>query len=114
MRSTALTQFQRLEAAGSWRPAPGEKLREVIVSIGEATLILSDPKSDAPLTHWSLPAVERLNPSVTPAIYTPAAADAGPATMPLTEADPFRTQPYPAILSERDWVTLQPICIDRG
>lgn len=75
MRSTALKQFQRLEAPGSWRPAPGEKLREVIVSIGEATLVLSDPKSDAPLTHWSLPAVERMNPSVTPAIYTPAAAD---------------------------------------
>ncbi len=75
MRSTALKQFQRLEAPGSWRAAPGEQLREVIVSIGEATLVLSDPKSDAPLTHWSLPAVERLNPSVTPAIYTPAAAD---------------------------------------
>lgn len=75
MRSTALKQFQRLEAPGSWRSAPGEQLREVIVSIGEATLILSDPKSDAPLTHWSLPAVERINPSATPAIYTPAAAD---------------------------------------
>lgn len=74
MRSTALKQFQRLEAPGSWRPAPGEQLREVIVSIGEATLILSDPKSDAPLTHWSLPAVERINPSATPAQYTPVAA----------------------------------------
>ena len=75
MRSTALKQFQRLEAAGSWRPAPGEQLREVIVSIGEATLVLSDPKSEAPLTHWSLPALERLNPAQVPAIYTPAATD---------------------------------------
>lgn len=75
MKATALKQFQRLEAPGSWRAAPGEQLREVIVSIGEATLILSDPKSDAPLTHWSLPAVERINPSATPAIYIPAAAD---------------------------------------
>ncbi|WBU59407.1 hypothetical protein [Paracoccus albus] len=73
MRSTALKQFQRLEAPGSWRSSPDEQLREVIVSIGEATLILSDPKSDEPLTHWSLPAVERTNPSLTPAIYTPAA-----------------------------------------
>lgn len=75
MRSTALKQFQRLEAPGSWRPAPGEQLREVIVSIGEATLILSDPKSDAPLTHWSLPAVERINASVKPAVYSPAGAE---------------------------------------
>ncbi|MDO5643071.1 MAG: hypothetical protein Q4G26_11910 [Paracoccus sp. (in: a-proteobacteria)] len=74
MRSTALKQFQRLEAQGTWRPAPDAQLREVIVSIGEATLILSDPKSDAPLTHWSLPAVERINPATTPALYTPAAA----------------------------------------
>lgn len=68
---TALTEFQRLEAAGAWRPAPGERLREVIVSVGDATLILSDPKSEAPLAHWSLPAVRRLNPGQTPAVYTP-------------------------------------------
>ncbi|WBU52523.1 hypothetical protein [Paracoccus sp. SCSIO 75233] len=73
MRSTALKQFQRLEAQGNWRSAPGEAPREVIVSIGEATLILSDPKSDKPLTHWSLPAVERTNPGKMPAIYIPAA-----------------------------------------
>lgn len=75
MRSTALRQFQRLEAPGSWRPSPGAQLREVVVSIGEATLVLSDPKSDAPLAHWSLPAVQRVNPGGTPAIYTPAATD---------------------------------------
>lgn len=70
---TALKQFQRLEAQGSWRETPGARLREVIVSVGEATLILSDPKSDRPLTHWSLPAVVRLNPGKMPAVYTPAA-----------------------------------------
>lgn len=75
MKSTALKQFQRLEAPGSWRPSPDEQLREVVVSIGEATLILSDPKSDAPLAHWSLPAVERLNSDHLPAIYSPAAAE---------------------------------------
>lgn len=75
MGSTALRQFQRLETSGSWRPAPGEQLREVVVSIGEATLVLSDPKSGAPLAHWSLPAVQRTNPGKVPAIYAPAAAD---------------------------------------
>lgn len=68
---TALTEFQRLEAQGSWREAPEARLREVIVSVGDATLILSDPKSDRPLSHWSLPAVARLNPGAMPAVYAP-------------------------------------------
>ena len=87
MRSTALRQFQRLEAPGSWRPAPNAQLREVVVSIGEATLILSDPKSDAPLTHWSLPAIQRVNPGATPAVYTPVttAEDAGYETLEIDD-----------------------------
>lgn len=68
---TALTEFQRLEAQGSWREAPGARLREVVVSVGDATLVLSDPKSDRPLSHWSLPAVVRLNPGDLPALYAP-------------------------------------------
>ncbi|SDE16639.1 hypothetical protein SAMN05421538_104208 [Paracoccus isoporae] len=76
MRSTALKQFQRLEASGQWQAVPDAQPREVIVSIGEATLILSDPGSDAPLAHWSLPAVERANPGQMPARYRPAAAEA--------------------------------------
>ena len=68
---TALTDFQRLEAQGSWRAAPDAPLREVIVSVGDATLVLSDPRTDRPLSHWSLPAVVQLNPGVTPAIYAP-------------------------------------------
>ena len=68
---TALTDFQRLEAQGSWRSAPDAPLREVIVSVGEATLVLSDPKTDRPLSHWSLPAVVQLNPGAMPAIYAP-------------------------------------------
>lgn len=70
---TALTEFQRLEAQGSWRETPDARLREVIVSVGDATLILSDPKSEVPLAHWSLPSVYRLNPGKTPAIYSPQA-----------------------------------------
>lgn len=68
---TALTDFQRLEAQGSWRAAPDAPLREVIVSVGEATLVLSDPRTDRPLSHWSLPAVIQLNPGALPAVYAP-------------------------------------------
>ena len=71
---TALTDFQRLEAQGSWRSAPDAPLREVIVSLGDATLILSDPSTDRPLSHWSLPAVFQLNPGALPAVYAPGAA----------------------------------------
>lgn len=69
---TALAQYQRLEAAGTWRPGPDAQRREVIVSFGNATLVLSDPRSEVPLSHWSLPAVTRLNPGRLPALYAPA------------------------------------------
>ncbi|WP_304618353.1 hypothetical protein [Paracoccus sediminilitoris] len=68
---TALTEFRRLEAQGTWKESPTAAAREVIVSIGEATLTLMDPKTDRPLSHWSLPAVVRLNPGKLPARYTP-------------------------------------------
>ena len=72
---TALTQFQRLEATGVWRPAPGARLRDVVVAFGDATLVLRDPRSEEPLSHWSLPAVTRLNPGQRPAIFAPGDAD---------------------------------------
>lgn len=68
---TALTEFERLEAWGSWRESPEARLRDVVVSVGDASLILHDPKSEVPLAHWSLPAVKRLNPGKVPAIYSP-------------------------------------------
>ena len=67
---TALKKYQRLEASGLWRPAPDEQRREVVVSIGDATLVITDTK-DQPLTHWSLAAVERDNPGARPAIFFP-------------------------------------------
>ncbi|MBI6630803.1 hypothetical protein [Pontibaca salina] len=67
---TALKEYQRLEATGFWRATPEEQHREVIVSIGDATLVLSD-MSDRALAHWSLAALERVNPGVRPAIYHP-------------------------------------------
>jgi hypothetical protein len=67
---TALREYQRLEATALWRPSPDEQRRNVIVSIGEATLTISD-SNDKALTHWSLAAVERVNPGERPAIFNP-------------------------------------------
>ena len=67
---TALDKYQRLESTGLWRASPEVQRREVIVSFGNATLVLSD-KSETALTHWSLAALKRLNPRQRPAIYTP-------------------------------------------
>lgn len=68
---TALKKYQRLESPGLWRDAPEAQRREVVVSFGDASLVLSDPHNEAALSHWSLPAVERLNPGATPALYAP-------------------------------------------
>lgn len=67
---TALRKYARLEATGLWRPTPDDQRREVVVSIGEATLVISDLKDQA-LTHWSLAAVERANTGNDPAIFHP-------------------------------------------
>ena len=67
---TALRQYERLEASGLWRAAPGDQRREVVVSVGNATLTITDPQ-DRPLTHWSIPAISRANPGQRPAIYHP-------------------------------------------
>lgn len=67
---TALKQYERIEATGLWRPSPEAQRREVVVSIGEATLTISD-FNDRALTHWSLAALERQNPGEFPALYCP-------------------------------------------
>lgn len=68
---TALKKYQRLESQGLWREAPEAQRRDVIVSFRDATLIISDTRSEVPLSHWSLPAVERANPGAWPAVYRP-------------------------------------------
>ena len=68
---TALSKYQRLECNGLWREAPDAQRRDVIVAFGDASLVLSDSRSETPLTHWSLPALARLNPGEVPALYTP-------------------------------------------
>lgn len=68
---TALSEYQRLEATALWRETPGSQRREVLVSLGDATLMISTI-SETALSHWSLPAVRRLNPGKRPALYAPA------------------------------------------
>ena len=67
---TALNEFARLETTGLWRPEAEAQRREVVVSLGETTLIIMDG-AGRPLAHWSLPAIQRLNPGHRPADYSP-------------------------------------------
>ncbi len=82
---TALQQYQKLECSGLWRDMPEAQRRDVVVSFGEASLTLTDPRSGLALAHWSLPAVDRLNPGVLPALYAPG-ADA-PESLELQDTD---------------------------
>ncbi len=68
---TALQEYQRLECTGLWRDRPDGQRREVIVAFGDATLVISEARSARALTHWSLPAVVRLNPGELPARFSP-------------------------------------------
>ncbi|GLS86489.1 hypothetical protein GCM10010873_14630 [Cypionkella aquatica] len=72
---TALRKYLRLESPGLWRETPSAQLREVVVGLREATIVLSDPKTEMALAQWSLPALERLNPGKLPALYGPGADD---------------------------------------
>ncbi len=67
---TALTKYERLEAAGLWRASPDKQRVDVIVSIGDATLTIKDMRDQA-LAHWSLAAIERANPGKRPALFHP-------------------------------------------
>lgn len=86
---TALSKYQRLEAAGLWRPSQDAQRCEVIVSIGDATLTISDTRDQA-LAHWSLPAITRANAGRYPAIYHP-------------DGDPAETLELPE--NEKEFIT---------
>lgn len=82
---TALRKYLRLESPGLWRASPDDQLREVVVGLREATLVLSDPKTEMALSQWSLPALNRLNSGKTPALYAP--GDEAVETLELDDAD---------------------------
>lgn len=75
MAKTALKKYQKLECSGLWRENAEGQRREVIANLGATSLILSDPKRETALSHWSLPAVKRLNPGEMPALFAPDAAE---------------------------------------
>lgn len=82
---TALHKYARLESPGLWRETSGAQRREVIVAFREATLVLSDPKSESALTHWSLPTVTRLNKGEHPALYS--TDETGNETLEISDSD---------------------------
>lgn len=67
---TALVGYERLESGGIWKASPDAQRIDVAVSFGDATLVFKD-QAGRPLTHWSLPAIERLNPGQRPAQFSP-------------------------------------------
>ncbi|MDP4989790.1 MAG: hypothetical protein NWQ37_01075, partial [Marivita lacus] len=67
---TALKEFQRLEAEGVWRATPADQRKDVIVSVGDASLTILDLRENV-LAHWSVAAVARANKGQMPAIYHP-------------------------------------------
>ncbi len=71
MTLTALKQYQRLECAGLWQDMGDAQRRDVIVSIGQTSLVLRDPRNEQVLAHWSLPAIRRQGGPKVPALYQP-------------------------------------------
>ncbi len=67
---TALKEYDRLETTGLWRESPQAQRRDVHVSFGKASLIIRD-RNETALTHWSLPAISRVNPGQRPALFHP-------------------------------------------
>ena len=67
---TVLAKYQRLECDAVWRATANAQRQNVFVSLGDATLVIHDG-ADTALAHWSLPAVEQINPGGRPAIYRP-------------------------------------------
>lgn len=82
---TALQKYARLEASGLWRPTEDAQRREVIVSVGDATLVITDT-NDRPLTHWSLAAIERKGTGL-PAIYHPDGDGSETLELPASEGE---------------------------
>ncbi|MEM1361155.1 MAG: hypothetical protein AAGF94_05495 [Pseudomonadota bacterium] len=68
---TVLSQYERLECPAIWRADADAQRENVFVTLGKATLVIVS-ETEVALSHWSLPALERINPGATPAKYRPA------------------------------------------
>ena len=86
MAKTALSKYQRLEAAGLWRADAEAQRIDVIVSVGEATLTMTDMRERVQ-AHWSIAAIARANPGQTPAIYHPDGDPGETLELPENETD---------------------------
>lgn len=67
---TALDKYTRLEALGQWSETSNVPPVEVIVSFGDATLLLSKP-DETPLSHWAMAATMLTSLENGVATYTP-------------------------------------------
>ncbi len=67
---TALKEFEKIEATAIWRADEDAQRRDVIVTLGDATLTLFDMQERV-LAHWSIPAIARANPGELPAVFHP-------------------------------------------
>lgn len=69
---TVLSRYERLESPGVWRADAEAQRKNVFVTMGKATLVIAS-EGEVALSHWSLPALERINPGEMPALYRPGA-----------------------------------------
>lgn len=67
---TALKEYERLECTGLWKESNTSQRKEVLVLFGDNSLVLRDTKGVV-VSHWSLPAVQRINAGKQPALYKP-------------------------------------------
>lgn len=65
---TALDRYTRLEALAIWRENAATPPREVVVSFGAATLVLTD-LAEHPLGHWALAGIQPIGTEAGATIY---------------------------------------------
>lgn len=68
---TALEKYARLAGPGVWRARAEAQRRDVVVELGEGSLIIKDARAGHALAHWSLTAIQRLNRGPGAAIFAP-------------------------------------------
>ena len=67
---TAIKKYQILEAKGLWIEAKGKAPKEVIVSIGKSSIIISD-NDEVPLNHWNFNSIVVLHKNTKETIFSP-------------------------------------------